>query len=129
MCRDLSDKIEVTKLFNELNEYAIQHAKKIIIYTRFFLHAIPDAVEDILLNAMTQEIKVQFFLISEFRVKEDEGLYKIYDNHYRRYVDTNVFLNKVMTHGFEIRKFEKSRGLAVYKDEDPYIARVSLSRY
>lgn len=128
LCRDLSDKIEVAKLLSELNAYALQQDKHVIIYTRFFLHAITDAVEDILLEAIIKEINVPLIFVSEFRVKEDEGLYKIYDNHYRRYVDTNAFLNKVMTHGFDITRFEKSRGLAVYKDEDPFIARVMLRK-
>lgn len=65
-------------------------------------------------------------MVSEFCVKEDEHLYKVYDNHYRRYVDTNIFLEKRISEGFNIQMFEKNRGLSPFNDGDPFICRISM---
>ncbi|MGE7672170.1 class I SAM-dependent methyltransferase [Lysinibacillus sp. NPDC094403] len=126
---NLSDEKAVKNLFSFVNEKAIQDKKKVLIYTRFFLHAIPDEVEDLLFSTIINELKVPFNFVSEFRVKEDKDLYKIYDNHYRRYVDTNKLIKKIIQIGYEIVKFEKSRGLSPYKNEDPFIARFTLQKY
>lgn len=129
MCENLSNEEAVKSLFSFVNEKALQDKKKVLIYTRFFLHAIPDNVEDLLLSTIINELEVPFNFVSEFRVKEDKDLYKIYDNHYRRYVDTNKQIQKIIQMGFEIVKFEKSRGLSPYKNEDPFIARLILQKY
>ncbi|TKI72836.1 class I SAM-dependent methyltransferase [Lysinibacillus mangiferihumi] len=125
-CKNLSDEKEVKNLLYYVNEKALRGQKNILIYTRFFLHSISESVEDILLSAIKVNSKVPTSFVSEFRVKEDEKLYKVFNNHYRRYVDTNLFLEKFINEGFEVEKFEKARGLSPFKDEDPFLARVSL---
>ncbi|WP_107942130.1 methyltransferase domain-containing protein [Metasolibacillus fluoroglycofenilyticus] len=127
-CIDLSDRVKVTTLMKSFNESAKVSRKKILFYTRFFLHAIPEQVEDILLENIHVNIDVPFLLASEFRTKEDADLDKIYDNHYRRYIDTDELLRKVLNLGFSVQSFTKGRGLSVYKNEDPYLARVIVEK-
>ncbi len=103
--------------------------KKIFIYSRFFLHAIPESAEDILLSALNRNLKNGDLVVLEFRTKEDEVLYKNYGNHYRRYIDTNEFDMKLNDlYSFEIEYFEKRRGLSIYNEEDPFLARYILKK-
>jgi hypothetical protein len=44
-------------------------------------------------------------------------------DHYRRFIDSQTFRNKLLLLGWEIVYFEESNGLAVFGDEDPVVAR------
>ena len=64
-----------------------------------------------------------FFL--EARSSKDEGLNKIFgDSHYRRYLNFDKTIKKLEDMGLVILEKEESRGLARYKDEDPFVLRV-----
>lgn len=123
-CVDLSDKNKVAELMVDFNSKANLSGKKLLVYTRFFLHAIPEEVEDIILENLSLNIDVPFSLVSEFRTKEDEELDKVYNDHYRRYVNTDDLIYKMLKVGFSLQSFTKGRGLSVYKNEDPYLARI-----
>lgn len=127
-CVDLSNRDKAEQVFSEINELAIKKKKNIVVYNRFFLHSIPEEIEDLLLDVLTKVIQVPYKFISEFRTKEDEALDKIYDNHYRRYVDTNKFLAKLIQLNFELICFEKKQGFSPYKNENPFLARMVLEK-
>jgi len=128
LCKNLGDNEEVEQLFYYINEIANKKKKKILIYTRFFFHAITEDVEDLLISMINEILGENASVVSEFRVREDEKLYKVYDNHYRRYIDTNIFIKKIINRGFDISKFDKNRGFSPYKDEDPYICRIEFKK-
>lgn len=102
--------------------------QKIYIYSRFFLHAVSDNAEDILLSILGKHLDYNDLIFLEFRTKEDEGLYKNYDNHFRRYVDTDEFDVKLKKYSFDIKFFVKSRGLSIYNNEDPFLARYTIKK-
>ena len=84
------------------------------IYSRFFFHAIPpDLVIDILRWCKN-------VLIAEFRVVGDVP--KIYPEHKRWLIDPEWFKSQVFD--YNIVHFEIDNNLAVYKNEDPLVARV-----
>ena len=45
-------------------------------------------------------------------------------DHYRRFAIYDDLLNKIKSYNFEIVESTEAQGLAVYKDEDPYIIRI-----
>jgi len=127
-CVDLSNKSKTIQVFSEINELAIKKNKEIVIYNRFFLHSITEEIEDLLLDVLLNTIEGSYEFISEFRTKEDEVLDKIYGNHYRRYIDTDKFLLKVLDLNFELVFFEKKQGFSPYKNENPFLARLILKK-
>lgn len=123
---DISDADQLDRLFLSIQE---SHPdKKLFVYCRFFLHAITEDVEDILLSILDKHLKSGDTIALEFRTAEDEMLYKNFEDHFRRYIDTDIFDAKTKKHHFNIDFFVKSKGLSVYKDEDPYLARYVLSK-
>lgn len=47
-----------------------------------------------------------------------------FTDHYRRYMDKDIFISKLQKLGLEIIYSIESNGLAVYKNEDPQIVRI-----
>ena len=45
-------------------------------------------------------------------------------SHYRRFIEPNLLLMKLIKVGFKMLYFVETNGLAVYKDEDPIVMRV-----
>ena len=59
----------------------------------------------------------------EFRSKEDQETKKVYGNHYRRYVDTELFIKQLIdVVGVEIRYSITGRGMAMFKVEGPSVS-------
>lgn len=88
-------------------------------YARFFFHSVPEEVEDAVLD------QVEGLLLAECRAVGDDSFT---DDHYRRLIEPNVFLSKLIDGGFVIKYFELGHGLAVYGDEDPLVFRVVAER-
>ncbi|MFJ5790445.1 class I SAM-dependent methyltransferase [Lysinibacillus sp. NPDC093197] len=127
-CVDLSNVIEVKKLMAKFNEISISQEKRILFYTRFFLHAITEETENLILESILENIQIPCEIVAEFRTKEDEDLDKVFDDHYRRYIDTDLQITKLIKLGFSIEEFSKGRGFSIYKNENPYLARIILKR-
>ncbi|MFT7685405.1 MAG: tellurite methyltransferase [Candidatus Azotimanducaceae bacterium] len=108
----------------------IQHARNIsqgkplVFYSRFVMHSLDDTQEKNLLNILSSCIKPGETVYFEFRSQEDENLDKLFGNHFRRYVDTEEFYLRLKQGGFEIQYNLIGQGMAKYKEEDPFVARV-----
>ena len=89
------------------------------VYARFFLHSISD-------NDIIQLFqKSRDMLLLEFRDKSDHPvIYK----HLRNHVDGNQIIKSLVENNFDILFYQKSKGLAVFKEEDPLICRVIAKR-
>lgn len=127
-CVDLSNENELNTVMSKINEMARLNNKKVLFYTRFFLHAIPEEVESLILDSITRTIERPYVFVAEFRTKEDEALEKVYADHYRRYVDTDVLIGKMLNYGYSLKAFTKGRGYSVYKNENPYLARLIMEK-
>jgi len=119
--------------FNLLDSLESDFLDKIdIFYSRFVLHAIPEALEDKILAYMYDRLPRNGKMMHEFRtngdvlMKQGENLSESerVTDHYRRFIDTKKFRNKLLQLGFEEVYFMESDGLAIYKEEDPVVARV-----
>lgn len=121
---DLSDQIALQELFSVVTTKAEESQKKVVLYLRFLLHAIDGKTEQVLLDTLAECLPVGTSFVAEFRSAEDAEKSKVYDDHYRRFVETDKLLVELMNRGFSINEFYKGTGLSIYKDEDPFLARV-----
>lgn len=121
---DLSDGIALREIFYTVHERSEVSKKKIVLYLRFLLHAIDDETQQVLLDAIVECLPVGTSFVAEFRSEEDAKRSKVYDDHYRRFVETDKLLVELIDKGFSIKEFYKGTGLSIYKGEDPFLARV-----
>jgi tellurite methyltransferase len=117
---DLLRKIESLDIY--------QNVDKIIIYARFFLHAITEEDEEFLLILIKQvREKYPLNFAIEFRTYRDTLLPKVTINHYRRFIDPDRFFEKVVKQGFKVEYYIQGFGFAKYKNDDAHVARFILS--
>lgn len=101
---------------------------KLLVYGRFFLHAISEHAEDEVLNFL-KNVLTQFegsVGCFEFRISEDVPLKKETPPHFRRFVNFDRFLEKVSDLGFLVTWTARGRGMAKWKDDDAYVGRAFL---
>jgi len=106
------------------------------VYSRFFLHAIPEVVEDQVLAFCAQQIVPGGLMLHEFRTSKDplsekgERLSETerWTDHYRRFIETSAFRHKLAEQGWEEVAFIESKGLALFGDEDPVVARIVVRK-
>lgn len=96
----------------------------VVLYSRFFLHAITEDVEDKFVrdvSACADRIGLAYL---EYRELRDAVVNKVYGDHYRRYIDPDAFSDKVAEAGrLKLAYQVVAQGLAKFHDEDPWIAR------
>ncbi len=98
--------------------------KPLTFYSRFVMHSLDDKQELVLLNLLSENLQKGEKVFFEFRSLEDARLDKHFGGHYRRYVDTEQFVVRLEQGGFEIEYMLIGQGMAKYKEEDPFVARV-----
>lgn len=124
---DLSSEESVQNITQHAREKS--NGRDMIFYSRFVMHSIDDAQElsflTTLCNCMHQDEIVYF----EFRSKEDAELTKHYGGHFRRYVDTDKF-KQLLTNefSFKIDYSITGKGMAKFKEEDPYVSRITARK-
>lgn len=89
-----------------------------LTYARFFFHSIDDK----LFNKILKWSKG--LIAFEVRSKKDINLKKIFKFHSRIYRNGKEILDILFKNNYELKYFEENRGLARFKDEDPYIIRI-----
>lgn len=105
--------------------------KAINIYSRFTFHSIDMESAQRTIKWAAKTIQGGYFAIEVRSVKDDlygEGE-KIgkdtwFTDHTRRFVRLNEIINDLKSVGFRILFSKESKGLAIYKDEDPVIIRI-----
>jgi tellurite methyltransferase len=97
----------------------------VLIYARFLFHAVPDEAEAAILDLAGEVLARRGgALCAEFRTPRDEALAKVMPEHYRRFVDPDAFCARLDARGLRVVERHEGQGLAVYKGEDAYVARV-----
>lgn len=116
------DKSFNENLFNSKNGFFIKSGiedlsdiKTKIIYSRFFIHAIPEEVEDAFLNYIKRNCEL-FFIEARSDKSSFDG------DHYRRFINKDRISDKLSNLGFKF--IEEDYGLAVFEDQDPCIIRI-----
>ena len=106
--------------YEGLDEGAILH------YARFFLHAIDDAGLTNFLHHLTEISNKgdRSLAVFEYRIEEDsENLYYTYGNHSRWLRTPSTIVQRMFDRGWELIFEDIGKGLAVFGDENPLIAR------
>ena len=109
-------------------EYARNEAgeKELVFYSRFVMHSVDDEQELAFLEILSAFMQSGETIYFEFRSKEDSELKKHYGGHYRRYIDTNCFQQLLVEKfGYEIDYSITGKGMAKFKEEDPFVSRIT----
>jgi len=122
MQADLTSQQDVAKAINIARQKA--ENRNIVFYSRFVMHSLDDKQEQALLSILSKNMNAGELIYFEFRSKEDENLDKHFGGHYRRYVDSNVFLSRLAALNFSINYSLIGQGMAKYKEEDPFVIRI-----
>lgn len=121
---DATNREQVETIINQARTQG--RSGNVTIYSRFFLHSIDEAQEDLFLDALSAALVHGDEIRSEYRSKEDEALAKVHGKgHYRRYIDTPALVQKLKHKGFETVYEITGRGMAKYKNEDPFVSRIT----
>lgn len=123
---DLTSVDDVSSAINQAREKA--NGKDVIFYSRFVMHSLDDKQEQTILNILSACMQQDELIYFEFRSKEDELLDKHFGGHYRRYVDADVFLQRLSDLGYRIEYKLIGQGMAKYKEEDPFVIRIIAKR-
>ncbi len=104
------------------------------IYSRFFLHAINEKDEDIFFKNIKKISNKKTIFFLEFRTIKDPLMkkgFKISQNerfftHYRRFINTNHLLKKILKLQFKILNISSSFNYAVFGRQKPHVCRLII---
>lgn len=121
---------DVANLTSNLDEaFAASADGPVMFYLRFFLHSIPEDVQDTLMKVLGERARPGDMFAAEFRTTKDEAIAKVHGNHYRRFQDGPAFgVTLAEKHGFDVLFEVEGTGLSPYKGEDPELYRVIARR-
>jgi len=100
------------------------------VYSRFTMHSVDEETEKKVFSQLSQVLKVGGLFLMEARSTNDEELDKTFGvDHFRRYLDFQVTVEKLEKLNFRILEKKESQGLSPYKKEDPFLIRIVAQRY
>jgi len=98
------------------------------LYARFFIHAITDEEEQVLLDLAAAVTGPGDLLAVEYRTIRDQVGAKETEAHYRRFVLPATFQARALERGFEVTYAIEGFGFAKYRHDDAYVARTLFRR-
>ena len=98
------------------------------LYARFFIHAITDEEEQVLLDLAANVTTTGDLLAVEYRTVRDQVGAKETETHYRRFVLPATFQARALERGFEVTYAVEGFGFAKYRHDDAYVARTLFRR-
>lgn len=108
-----------------------------VFYSRFTIHSITEADQKELLPKVYNYLDAGGLFCIEVRTTKDPkfGVGKhicdttyFNDGHTRRFIDSQEFLNGVLSLGFKLKYFNEQDNLSVHKDDNPVLMRVILEK-
>lgn len=104
----------------------VRSSTAVTVYSRFLLHSLTADQETKFLTALAAHLQSGERVYFEFRSSEDAVTSKIHGHHFRRYIDSQKFSERMrIVYGFDIDYQITGQGLAKYKAEDPFITRIT----
>lgn len=95
------------------------------IYARFLFHAIDERTSGKLLDQVASLAQAHdIVFLTEFRTRADAQMRKAEQPHFRRYIDANGFCAELERRGLAVIDRCEGQGMARYRDEDAYVARI-----
>jgi len=120
-CLDLTDDAAV-------REAAAAAGDVGVVYARFLLHSLPDPGRANVFAFAASALRAGGELYLEFRTGKDAHAEHLFgDDHFRVYLDADDVAAEIEAVGGTIDHLEQGHGLAVYKSEDPHVARIVAS--
>ncbi len=98
------------------------------LYARFFIHAITDVEEKVLLDLAAAVTGPGDLLAVEYRTIRDRVGAKETETHYRRFVLPATFQARALERGFEVTYAVEGFGFAKFRHDDAYVARTLFRR-
>jgi hypothetical protein len=96
-----------------------------VIYGRFLIHSLEEAGRLNLFDLSAESLAAGGALYLEFRTGKDAGGEHLFgDDHFRVYLDPALVVSEIEERGGTVLHREEGLGLAVYKSEDPHVARL-----
>lgn len=112
-------------IWQTLADQTADHAGQLVIYARFFLHAIDEAAEKAMLENLKPLLdRGNAVFCVECRTSRDQGSTKVTPDHYRRFVDSAKFYSRLGKLGLKILYAVEGYGMAKYGDDDAHVFRV-----
>lgn len=105
-----------------------QGSGPLVVYARFFIHAITDKEELALLDLAGAITEPGDRLAVEYRTVRDSSGEKVTGTHYRRFVTPATFQANTLARGFDVVYAVEGFGFAKYKQDDAYVARAIFER-
>jgi len=99
-----------------------------VVYARFFLHAITEAEEEILLDLAATITDPGDYLAAEYRTVRDSSGAKVTANHFRRFVLPAAFEARALARGVAVTYSVEGFGFVKYRQDDAYVARTLFRR-
>lgn len=108
-----------------IEETATSFGGSVLIYSRFFFHAIDDQVEQSVLARIASILKRHGGAMAvEYRTLEDQLGVRETGAHFRRYVDPAQFAARLEQNGLNLKWSATGRGMAKYRNDDAHVARM-----
>ena len=124
---DVSDVPALSAVLDRVRERA--QGGPVLFYARFFLHSIPEDVQEAMLGIVASRARPGDWFAAEFRTDKDEAAAKVYTKHYRRFQNGPAFGRRLAdVHGWEVVREQEGTGLSPYRGEDPELYRVLARR-
>jgi cyclopropane fatty-acyl-phospholipid synthase-like methyltransferase len=116
-------------------DYGI-HTNVDIIYSRFTLHAIKLPEENIVIEKVFQTLPSKGYFMLEVRSDKDPlcgqgeavGDNGFITTHYRRFINSNTFIQKMLQKGFILQYFTEEDNLSVFHNDNPYLIRAVFTK-
>ena len=123
---DVADLVQLGRLVDEVVD---ANRGPVMFYLRFFLHAVPEDVQERLLTTIRTHSRPGDLFAAEFRTDQDAKRAKAHGKHYRRFQNAAEFRRSLTERfGFEVLHEVEGTGLSPYGDEDPVLYRVVARR-
>ena len=125
------------KAMDFVTEDYSQYVRIDAFYSRFTIHSITRKEEELLLHKVYDALKVDGLFCIEVRTTRDPLFGKgidcgdntfIFNEHKRRFVDSDKFLKQVLNMGFRLLYFTEENNLSVYNNDNPVLMRIILKK-
>jgi SAM-dependent methyltransferase len=108
-----------------LEALAAEFQGPLLLYSRFFFHAIDELAEAQVIGRAAAILKHRGGALAvEYRTTEDAAATKVTSDHYRRFIDPDAFAARVAAAGLAVQWRAEGRGMAKYRADDAHIARL-----